>query len=161
MPSSRNCEASAAPVAAAIEPPTIAEAAEHAVLEVDHVHRAGSPAAKTGLAAEHLGEQPLGSSRGASSDAVAAVGRGDASSGSSAVQTPTATASSPWYRWIEPSISFARKSRWDSVLEEPNPQHGLVAALKADRRPSLIGHRQEARGPKGTRAWTGDSGSVS
>ena len=87
---------SAAPVAAPIDAADDPEAADHPVLEVDDVHRARAAAADAGRAAEHLGDELLRVGAGREAVAVAAVGAGDpVARGSSAEQTPTATASWP------------------------------------------------------------------
>ena len=53
------------------------EAADQAVLDVDHVHRPGPPAAHAGGAAEHLGDQRAGVGALGERVAVAAVGAGE------------------------------------------------------------------------------------
>ena len=58
-----------------------AEAADEAVLDVDHVHRARPPAAHAGGAAEHLGDQRVGVGALGERVAVAAVGAGEVVAG--------------------------------------------------------------------------------
>ena len=52
-------------------------AADQSMLEVDHVHRAGAPAAHAGGAAEHLGDQRLGVGALGQRVAVTAIRAGD------------------------------------------------------------------------------------
>jgi hypothetical protein len=131
----RSCEASAAPVAAADDP----EAADQAVLEVDHVHRAAATAVRSDLTPEELREQRGLVDTDGDRGAVPAVGRRDR------VAAPEHVADADGDRLL-PLIEVRRsldlvvqEQPVNGVLEQTDAEHPLVEALE------LGAHRRARR----------------
>ena len=118
--------ASAAPVAAAMLPPTMPKQPISAVVEIDHVHRAGAAAVDAGRAAEQLGEQRLRARARGRAVAVAAVGAGDAIAGSERAREADRDRLLPGVEVRRAVDLAAQEERLDEVLDAADHAHPPV-----------------------------------